>query len=274
MTLLVRGSTRHNGPVEKRALNVVGLFAGIGGLELGLKGAGHRTQLLCEFDEAASAVLLGAAPLLQDQKVQSYVNRVGLWIALQTERADARWRFAVLDDNTINAFAAPGGYIFISRGLFMSFRNEAELAGVLAHEIGHVLARHHVEAMVNKARTSAVLDIAKDASGHQGLLSDALLSASKSLYSSGLDQSDEYEADLIGVVLAARAGYDPYGLVHTLMTLQGASGDAELLGFMLSTHPSFEKRLEALHGAMAGPVGQADGKSPATLLKAMQARLR
>ena len=75
-----------------------------------------------------SASLLGATPLVDDPAVQSYVNRIGRWLALQTERPDLPWTFAVIDTDTVNAFAAPGGYVFVTRGLFLMLRSEAELA--------------------------------------------------------------------------------------------------------------------------------------------------
>jgi predicted Zn-dependent protease len=191
-----------------------------------------------QMGAAAADVLLGAAPLVDDPELQRYVNTVGLWIALQTERADRDWRFGVLEDDTVNAFAAPAGYVFITKGLFLVFRSEAELAGVLAHEIAHVVARHHVNAMVKQERFKFLADAAQTASGEGGLIASAAVAASKELYSKGLDKSLEFEADRKGAVVAARAGYDPYGLVHTLMTLDGAGADPEFLGFFLSTHPA------------------------------------
>lgn len=242
----------------------------------------QRDALLGKIDEdqerelgrAAVAVLLGAAPLLDDQVVQNYVGRVGLWIAQQSERPDLDWRFAVLDEDTINAFAAPGGFVMISRGLLAALRNEAELAGVLAHEIAHVLARHHVHAIASKARANALLQIAKESSGQSGALPEALLSASKNLYASGLDRGDELDADRAGVVLAARAGYDPSALFHVLKTLEGAAKDTELMGLFTSTHPPFDERLEKLSTAFQGPLGRMPGKSPTTRLRTIQKRLR
>ncbi|HWU81844.1 MAG TPA: M48 family metalloprotease, partial [Methylophilaceae bacterium] len=106
-----------------------------------------------EIGSGVAANLLGAAPLVQDDKLQAYVSRLGWWLAMQTERADLSWRFGVLDSDTVNAFAAPGGYVFITRGLLLRMRNEAELAGVLSHEIAHVLKRHHLNAIQKNART-------------------------------------------------------------------------------------------------------------------------
>jgi predicted Zn-dependent protease len=226
-----------------------------------------------QMGAAAADVLLGAAPLVDDPELQRYVNTVGLWIALQTERADRDWRFGVLEDDTVNAFAAPAGYVFITKGLFLVFRSEAELAGVLAHEIAHVVARHHVNAMVKQERFKFLADAAQTASGEGGLIASAAVAASKELYSTGLDKSLEFEADRKGAVVAARAGYDPYGLVHTLMTLDGAGADPEFLGFFLSTHPATGERLDALNTALEANIDDAGGAAPRDNLARMQARL-
>ena len=90
--------------------------------------------------------LLGAAPLVANPGLQRYVNQVGRWLAVQTERPDLPWQFGVLDSPNVNAFAVPGGTIFITRGLLERMRSEAELAGVLGHEIVHVLRKHHLKA--------------------------------------------------------------------------------------------------------------------------------
>ena len=227
-----------------------------------------------QMGAAAADVLLGAAPLVDDAELQRYVNTVGLWIALQTERADLDWRFGVLEDNTANAFAAPAGYVFITKGLFLVLRSEAELAGVLAHEISHVIARHHVNAMVKQERFKFFADAAQTVSGEGGMLANVAVAASKELYSKGLDKSLEFEADRNGVVLAARAGYDPYGLVHSLMTLDGASTDPEFVGFFLSTHPATGKRLDALNAALEANIGDVQGAAPRDNLASMQSRLQ
>ena len=101
-------------------------------------------------DEAAigrqiAGNLLGAAPLVKDKLLQKYVNNVGRWVASQSERPDLAWHFGVINSNDINAFAAPGGYIFVTLGLYRVLNDESELAGVLAHEVGHVIRKHHLK---------------------------------------------------------------------------------------------------------------------------------
>jgi predicted Zn-dependent protease len=212
--------------------------------------------------EGVASNMLGAAPLLQDKRAQRYVNQVGLWLAMQTERADLPWHFAVLDDNEFNAFATPGGYVFITRGLLLSMRNEAELAGVLAHEIAHVLCKHHLQAIKTSNAKGALADAASSlmaqapVAAKAGQLTPALAklaNAMTEVYTRGLDKNDEYEADRMGVVIAARAGYDPYGLPAVLQSLQTVNPNYPGLALMFKTHPSLASRLDLLAQVMDKP---------------------
>lgn len=205
-----------------------------------------------EMGEGVASNLLGAAPLLKNPVVQQYVNQVGLWLALQTERPDLPWHFAVMDDSNINAFATPGGNIFITRGLLQRMQNEAELAGVLAHEISHVLKKHHLEAVKKSARTSLLTDIATTAVDRQGKnpALAKLAGAGTELYARGLDKDDEFEADRMGVVIAARAGYDPYGLPTVLQILESVSPENSDFALMFKTHPTPTDRLNRLESLM------------------------
>ncbi len=196
--------------------------------------------------------LLGIAPLLPNQKVQQYVNNVGRWLTLQTERPDLPWAFAVIDDNDINAFATPGGYIVITKGLLMRMKSEAELAGVLGHEISHVLKKHHLQAIKKAAGMSVAKDILSmgmEAKGTNPAMVK-LASAGTELYTRGLDKEDEFEADRMGIVIAARSGYDPYGLPAVLQTLQTINPQDAGLALMFKTHPTLSDRLGLLNNIM------------------------
>jgi len=198
--------------------------------------------------------LLGAAPLLQNQRVQKYVNSVGRWLALQTERPGLPWQFGVLNDDDVNAFAAPGGYVFITKGLLAQMRSEAELAGVLAHEIAHVLRKHHLQAIKQGARASLFAEFAEHALQEKAAdpALAKLVSAGTEIYARGLDKNDEFEADRMGVVIATRAGYDPYGLPAVLQTLQGMNAQDSSLALLFKTHPGLNDRLSLLDRAMSG----------------------
>ena len=206
--------------------------------------------------------LLGAAPLVADARMQRYVNHVGRWLAAQTERADLPWQFGVLDSPNVNAFAVPGGTIFITRGLLDRMRNEAELAGVLGHEIAHVLRKHHLKAIQKGAQTALAGDAMSAAPrDRSGAARDKLIAFGTEMYSRGLDKSDELEADRLGVVIAARAGYDAYGLPSVLQTLQAMNAQDSALALMFKTHPAPGERLDTL-GEKMQPVLDAYSRQP------------
>ena len=198
--------------------------------------------------------LLGAAPLVDDPELQRYVNDVGFWVASQSKRKDLPWRFGVIDSPNINAFAAPGGYIVITLGLFSLLENEAQLAGVLGHEISHVVKKHHLEALQKVLNRGVWAKIGvralTDKDNHEAL--DKVVNAGVQLYASGLDRDLEYEADKRGVVLAARAGYDPYALLDVLTTIDSINPSDDGLTVMLNTHPPTGVRLQKLVKLMDG----------------------
>ena len=203
----------------------------------------------------AAAILLGAAPLVRDDALQKYVNRVGRWVAVQAGRTDINWRFGILDTPNINAFAAPAGYVFITDGLFRKLRNESELAAALGHEIAHVTRRHHAIAIAKKDRLGALANLAGEAAGTVTLglgkvVVGAVGNLVKGVYSAGLDKGDEYEADRLGVVYAARAGYHPYGLPRLLLMIAELPPDSGL-ELLFATHPLPAARLKALDDAMS-----------------------
>jgi predicted Zn-dependent protease len=217
-----------------------------------VKNVGKAVKEIDEPEEIAigrdvASRLLGAAPLVPNPGLQRYVNNVGRWLAAQTERPDLPWQFGVLDHSNVNAFAVPGGTIFITRGLLEKMRSEAELAGVLGHEIVHVLRKHHLKAIQKGAQTALAGDAASVAlRDRAGPARDKLISLGTELYSRGLDKSDELEADRLGIVIAARAGYDAYGLPSVLQTLQAMSAQDSTVALMFKTHPAPGERLDSI----------------------------
>jgi len=230
------------------------------------KDVADATKGLDEKDEIAvgrevAGRLLGAAPLVADPELQSYVNRVGRWIAAQTERPDLPWHFGVIDSASINAFAAPGGYVLITRGLYELLDSEAQLAGVLGHEIGHVVRRHHITVMQKSAAISAGARIAQ---GNRNQFVNSLIGTGAEVMARGLDKGAEFESDQIGVVLAARAGYSPYGLIEVLHKLSVRAGDDASLALLFKTHPHPGERLSQLGEAITPRVATLpSGKEPA-----------
>ncbi|MCJ0765230.1 M48 family metalloprotease [Variovorax terrae] len=225
-----------------------------------------------EIGRQLSAVLLGSKPLSPDLPLQRYVNQLGRWISLQSPRPDLPWTFAVLDDPGFNAFAAPGGYVFVTRGLVDRTADEAELAGILAHEITHVTGRHHLKAMNKTARAGLLTQVigSQVGGGVGGALSSQLLAMGRDLYARGLDQDDEFEADRTAVALAARAGFDPYGLVSVLQQLRSATPDNPLFALSLSTHPPTQLRLDQIELAMGHRLDALSGKPAVTVAQRME----
>jgi predicted Zn-dependent protease len=206
-----------------------------------------------EIGRGVAANLLGAAPPVNDPQLQAYVNRVGQWVAMHTERPDLPWHFAVLDTNGVNAFATPGGYVFITRGMLLRMRDEAELAGVLAHEVSHVVEKHALKTM----RKGALAGLAGDTLGNYAEKKGQedftkIVSAGTEIYARGLDKEDEYAADRAGVVIATRAGYDPYGLPSVLQTLASINPQDDAVSLMFKTHPDSGIRLELVSNSMEG----------------------
>ena len=207
--------------------------------------------------------LLGAVPLVRDDKLQNYVNLVGNWVALQSGRKDIDWRFGVLDTEDINAFAAPGGYIFLTKGLYRRLNNEAELAGVLAHEIAHVTKKHHLKVL----KQSSVIGALGQTAGRKTKDSDQvvqnLIGNGAEIMARGLDKNAEFEADRAGIVFAARSGYDPWGLPSVLQDMAGLPAKDSRTSLLYKTHPHPADRLAALGDAVNGRLDGVGGKDVA-----------
>jgi predicted Zn-dependent protease len=242
------------------AKSVLGGFS-IGGINVGsaASAAAHAHEAYREIPEAEeiemgndiAAGLLGAAPLAKSSEQEIYVNNLGRWLALHSSRPDLPWHFGILEVDTVNAFATPGGNVFVSRGLLMRVHSESELAGILAHEISHVALKHHLSDIQKNAQKNLALDLASVKSG--GLTGEAARAVARvglEGYVRGLSREDELAADRMGVVIAARSGYEPYGLVAVLQSLAAMPQDDAALGFFLKTHPSPTDRLAALESEM------------------------
>jgi len=213
-----------------------------------------------------ASLLVGAAPLLDQPAMQRYVNQVGRWVSLHSERPNLDWRFGILDSENVNAFATPGGYVLVTKGLLVRLKNEAELAGVLAHEVAHVVKKHHLSAIRKGAGMQAGANILAEYSANRGqsqrsqAATEKVTSATKEVLLRGLDKGGEFEADGMGVVSAARAGYDPFGLPAVLQTLQGMNPQDSALALMFSTHPAPGARLDELERVTATRLDRFSGQ--------------
>ncbi len=192
-----------------------------------------------------TGTILGAAPLVNDVQLQQYVNKVGRWVASQSERADLPWHFGVIDSNDVNAFAAPGGYVLITKGLYLRLISEAQLAGVLGHEIAHVVQKHHLKVMQKQALLDAGTSFLKEKISKNKLTQRAV-STGAEISARNLDKSAEFEADSMGTVLAARAGYEAYGLAEVLQDMETINNNDGSVALLFQTHPHPDDRLAQL----------------------------
>ncbi|MBI5937296.1 MAG: M48 family metalloprotease [Betaproteobacteria bacterium] len=225
--------------------------AGVGNLVQALAGGQTSAEEEADIGRRIAGNLLGAAPLVADEGLQRYVNRVGRWVAGGSERPELVWRFGVIDSEDINAFAAPGGYVFVTKGLYKKLRNEAELAAVLGHEIGHVLRRHHLKLMQQSQMVSAVGGLLGQRLRDKNQIVQNLIGNGAEIVARSLDKDAEYEADRMGMVLAARAGYDGYALPAVLQEIGHVPAQDSRMALLYKTHPHPEDRLTRLGEAVA-----------------------
>jgi len=175
--------------------------------------------------------------------IADYVNRIGQKVAANTERSDVQYKFYVVDSPIVNAFAIPGGYIYVSRGLVALANNEAELAGVIAHEIGHITGRHAAARMSQGVLVGLGAAILSAATGSDAV--GQVANVGSDLYIKSYSRSQEDEADQLGVRYLARSGYDPKAMASFLSSLDAQTkldlkiaGKSEGSGFnYFSTHP-------------------------------------
>jgi predicted Zn-dependent protease len=185
-----------------------------------------------------------------DNEVQNRIDEIGERLVNESIADDTDWEFEfyVLDDpETINAFALPGGPVFITTGLLSQLDEEDEVAGVLAHEIVHVLARHGAERMAQSELTNGLVGAVGVASGNANAAQTAAVIGQLVNMSYGRD--DELQSDGIGVCLMIDAGYDPEGMIEVMQVLAEASGGAQQPEFF-STHPNPENRVAEIQKAI------------------------
>jgi predicted Zn-dependent protease len=237
------------------------------------KKAADASQEITQEDEiqlgrGIAANVLGAAPLVKDEALQRYVNQVGFWLAMQTERPDLPWRFGVVESTDVNAFALPGGTVLITLGLYERLRDESELAGVLGHEIAHVVQKHQVKAIKGAMGRDFATELAGEAAGRSDNVlvqrfGSKAFSVGTQVLARGIDKNDEYQADQHGVVIAARGGYNPFGLVGVLQTLDSAAPEDRAMGLLFSTHPTPASRIERLGATVGEKLDAYAGNTPA-----------
>jgi predicted Zn-dependent protease len=208
--------------------------------------------------QAAPEMAAQFGGLHPSQEAQALVDEVGQRIVSQTAAGDTDYKFdfnLLADDQTINAFALPGGPIFITAALMDRLRTEGQLAGVLGHEIGHVVARHAAEhiakARLTEGLTGAAVIAAYDPDNPQSSQQRAAIAAMiGQLINMRFGREDELESDRLGVRFMAEAGYDPRAMVEVMQILAEANQGQGPPEFF-STHPNPDRRIERIQQAIA-----------------------
>jgi len=199
-----------------------------------------------EIGRGVAATVAGRWHVLNDAALNDYVNLVGTVVAQQSPRfTELPFRFAVLDTDEINAFATPGGYVFVTRGALELMESEAELAGVLAHEVAHVDQKH----VLDQLRKQNMLAGAQSEADLNGFLLDQAVGRLTGVIFTGVGRENELESDSIGMVYAAAAGYRPDGLVTFVRRLQQNESNprrGRFLAELKVTHPEPAVRVAAL----------------------------
>ena len=180
----------------------------------------------------------------QNEAVTKYVSLVGTALAQGSTRPSLDWQFVVLDTDGVNAYAAPGGVIHITRGLLGLMKSEAQLAGVLGHEITHVTVKHTVRAI----QRSKSISLGADTAGGSGGLKSQLIAkvadkAFQSLFDGAFSREDEEESDQVGVRLASKIGYVPGGMIEVLKTIDARNGSREDRNGLFASHPATKDRI-------------------------------
>ena len=208
------------------------------------------TEKEIDFGRGVAAKILGKYPILKDQEKVNYVSQIGTGISAQLGRPELRYYFGILDTEDINAYAAPGGYIFVTTGALELMRNEAQLAGVLAHELAHIDQKHIVKQLnlqsSDRSLTSGIAQILGGATLSAKIALERLNDlAFKMLMEEGLSKKDEADADQKALEMLISTGYDPQSYLDYLLSLKPhlEQGQAKVLS---KTHPTIGTRIKLL----------------------------
>ena len=204
-----------------------------------------------EMGKSYAPQIAASMGLYEDEALQRYVESIGLPMARRSERPELPWQFRVVDDPAINAFAVPGGFIYVTRGILAHMGSEAELASVLGHEVGHVTARHSVSQISKQQLASIGLVVGAIALGDAAGALLPIASQGMQLLFLSHGRDDERQSDDLGLRYMTEAGYDPHQMVEMFRTL-GRTRPAEgaRVPEWLSTHPNPENREQRIESAI------------------------
>jgi hypothetical protein len=242
-------------------------LAGLGGMmgSLGQKmnsalGTAEKVAPKSEAEQSAEELalgpqiagrVLGARPLWNDAAAQKRVNMIGRWVASQTSRPELPWTFGVIDTDEVNAFAAPGGYVLVTRGLYELLSSDSEVAAVLGHEISHCVERDHYE-VIRKQELTAM---GKDAAIAQADVGTGVAENYAKQYVekhgatillTSLDRQAEFRADKASEVYLARSGMNPMSMYAVLQKMTALGADSAGLAALYKTHPPLDARMDKI----------------------------
>jgi beta-barrel assembly-enhancing protease len=216
-------------------------------LIIGTSACGISTQQEVQMGQQEAANINRQLPLVTDPEANRYMNLLGDQIASRTSRADLDWRFYIVDSREVNAFAVPGGFIYVNRGLIERTENMTELAGVLGHEIGHVVRRHTVRQMEKAQGANIGVTLACVLTNVcNSQIAQAGINIAGTAVFAKFSRSDENEADIEAVNNTTRAGISPRGIVTMFEKLiaERKQGRSAVAGWF-ATHPGEEERIVA-----------------------------
>jgi len=221
--------------------------------------------------EATPQMIQQFGGLYPDQQLQAYVDEVGQRVVQRSQAGQTEYQFEfnlLADPETINAFALPGGPVFITQALFERLQTEGQLAGVLGHEVGHVVARHSAQQiakseLTNTAIGAVVIAVSDPEHPQSGAVAAQVAALVGQLVNMKYGRDDELQSDQLGVRFMADAGYDPRAMLQVMQILAEASGGQGPPEFF-STHPNPENRLQQIEAAIQAefPNGVPEGLQP------------
>jgi predicted Zn-dependent protease len=265
-------------PAQAVNMRTTSALVSVAGLLL-LGGCAVSTQQEVQMGQQEAQQISTQLPMLQDASVNAYVNELGNRIAKLTPRGDLDWHFAVVNTDVVNAFALPGGYVYVNRGILEHASNMSELAGVMGHEIEHVVLRHSVKQMQQEQGANVGLAIACAlTSVCNNQLAATVVNVGGTAYFAKFSREDEVQADDGGFQNVVRAGINPRGMLtffQKLLAEEQASGGSAATAPWFADHPGTQDRIEDIQGLLAkmSPAELAKLQTDSQDFQAMKRRL-
>lgn len=221
-----------------------------------LAGCGVSTQQEVQMGQEGAQQVEAQLPMVQDATIQNYVNSLGQRIASRTSRADLQWRFRVVNSDVVNAFALPGGYVYINRGVLARASSMSEVAGVLGHEIEHVVRRHSVKQMEQAQGANVGVGILCALTGVcQSGVAQAAINIGGTAVFAKFSRTDEIQADEGGFNNLIRAGINPRGMLtlfQKLLAEEQQSGGGGNVAAWFADHPGTQDRIADIQRMLNG----------------------